>query len=67
MGSYRKSVVNNKELRRLVREKDEQMRMGDQFSRRLEKKMQQEVERALQRARKENRSTLLPRDIDDGN
>tara|TARA_R100001443_G_scaffold84021_1_gene90764 strand:- start:28 stop:231 length:204 start_codon:yes stop_codon:yes gene_type:complete len=67
MGSYRKSVVNQKELRRLVREKDERMRMGDQFSRRLEKKMQQEVDRALQRARKENRSTLLPRDIDDGN
>jgi hypothetical protein len=62
MGSYRKSVVNRKELRRLAREN--RMRMGDQFSRRLEKRMQQEVEEAIKRAKRDNRTTLLPRDID---
>ena len=67
MGSYRKSVVNRKELRRQVRERHKTMRMGDQFSRRLEKRMQQEVERAVEKAKRENRTTLLPRDIEDGN
>jgi len=67
MGSYRKSVVNRKELRRLVREKNGRMRMGDQFSRRLEKRINAEVDEAIRRAKQDNRSTLLPRDIDNGN
>lgn len=64
MGSYRKSVVNNRELRRLVKEKAKGMRMGDQFSRRLEKRIDAAVNDAIENARKQNRSTLLPRDID---
>lgn len=67
MASYRKSVVNQKELRRMVKERHGQMRMGDKVSRRLESRINKAVDDAVQRARKENRSTLLPRDFEDGN
>ena len=67
MASYRKSVVNQRELRRLIKERHGQMRMGDKVSRRLESRINAAVDEAVKKAKRQNRSTLLPRDFEDGN
>ena len=67
MASYRKSVVNQKELRRLIKERHGHMRIGDKVSRRLESRINAAVDEAVKNAKLHNRSTLLPRDFEDGN
>ena len=65
---YSKRVVNRSELRRHIDRastNDEKMRMGDKFAQAVEVKMGKVISDALENARKENRTTLLPRDVED--
>ncbi len=68
MPEYNKRVVNRTELRRHVDRSsttDERMRMGDRFAEAVENKVARLVQQAVDNARKENRTTLLPRDVDE--
>lgn len=68
MPGYSKRVVNRTELRRHVDRSsttDEKMRMGDRFAEAFETKVASLVLSAVEKARKENRTTLLPRDVDE--
>ena len=68
MTEYVKRVVNRTELRRHVDRSsspNEKMRMGDRFADAVDEKVASIVQNALDKARKENRTTLLPRDVDE--
>jgi histone H3/H4 len=68
MTEYNKRVVNRTELRRHVDRSsspDERMRMGDRFAEAFETKVAKLVQDAVDKARKEKRTTLLPRDVDE--
>ena len=68
MREYNKRITNRTELRRHVDRAsttDERMRMGDRFAEAVESKVARLVQDAVEKARKENRTTLLPRDVDE--
>ena len=68
MTEYNKRVVNRTELRRHVdrsSSNEEKMRMGDRFADAVDTKIASIVQQAVMNARKENRTTLLPRDVDE--
>ena len=68
MPEYNKRVVNRTELRRHVDRTstpNEKMRMGDRFADAVESQVAKLVQQAVDNARKENRTTLLPRDVDE--
>ena len=68
MAEYDKRLVNRTELRRHVdrsSSNEEKMRMGDRFAKAVEEKVEKLVNDAVKTARKNSRTTLLPRDVEE--